>query len=345
MTDDVTEPTATTGEGDQRPWWSPGNLFRLVWAGRQIILAVLVVIIALLSLWDALWGRPVAASFTRVGGPTRVETAVEASRFWLEPPTQVVTTPARGSREISGNESRVDEIRMGAARCAVRHDAPLLLTSPNRKRQVLVDQTIARWRRKGGALEVIDIQNEDDVSACLSRSIPGLAEHLSTLGMPDIGEPDPQLTIPEVDAGQLEPTIVFAPPKSPVDQPDVAVGLALAAHMARKDRPVSLAVVPRYIEADSELDEALRKRRRQVDGGIVLGPTEVYARGHTRRVAPGPRGDGPVGCSRTIARCPGVTRRPAGCHPCAAWRGRGVRRSGEVQTPGKGRSIHHAHRR
>ena len=275
MTDGVPEPTAPTGEGDQRRWWSLGNLISLLWAGRQIILAGLVVIIALLSLCDALLGRPVAASFTRIGGPTRVETAVEASRFWLEPPTQVVTTPARGSREIRGNESRVDEIRMGAARCAVRHDAPLLLTSPNRKRQVLVEQTINRWRRKGGALEVIDIQNKDDVSACLSRSIPGLAEQLSTLGMPDIGEPDPQLTIPEVDAGQLEPTIVFAPPKSPVDQPDVTVGLALAAHMARKDRPVSLAVVPRYIEADSELDEALRKRRRQVDGGIVLGPTEV----------------------------------------------------------------------
>jgi hypothetical protein len=275
MTDGVTESTATTGEGDQRPWWSPGNLVRLAWAGRQFILALLVLVIAVLLLWDAYRGRPVAASFTQVGGPTRVETAVEASRFWLEPPTQVVTTPARGRREISGNEIRVDEIRMGAARCAVRHDAPLLLTSTNRKRQVLVDQTIDRWRRKGGALEVIDIWNEDDVSACLSRSIPGLAEHLSTLGMPDNREPDPQLTIPEVDAGQLEPTIVFAPPKSVADHSFVAVGLALAAHMARKDRPVSLVVIPRYMEADPKLEEALRKRRRQVEGGIVLGPTEV----------------------------------------------------------------------
>ena len=72
---------------------------------------------------------------------------------------------------------------------------------------------------------------------CLSRTIPGLADNLSTLWMPNIGESDPQLTIPEVDAGQLAPTIVFAPPKSLVDRPDVAVGLALAAHMARNGLP------------------------------------------------------------------------------------------------------------
>jgi hypothetical protein len=110
---------------------------------------------------------------------------------------------------------------------------------------------------------------------CLSRTVPGLADNLSTLGMPNIGESDPQLTIPRGRRRPVGAYHRFAPPKSLVDRPDVAVGLALAAHMARKDWPVSLVVVPRYVEADSDLENALRKRRRQVTGGIVLGPTEV----------------------------------------------------------------------
>ena len=42
--------------------------------------------VGLLLLWYDWRGTPVAAAFTRVGGPTRVETAVDASRFWLTPP-------------------------------------------------------------------------------------------------------------------------------------------------------------------------------------------------------------------------------------------------------------------
>jgi hypothetical protein len=75
-------------------------------------------------LWGVWRARPVAAAFTRVGGPTRVETAVEASRFWLTPPQRVVTTPADAGQGIM----------WGAARCAMFHDAPLLFTSPDPKR-------------------------------------------------------------------------------------------------------------------------------------------------------------------------------------------------------------------
>jgi hypothetical protein len=45
--------------------------------------------------------------------------------------------------------------------------------------------------------------------------------------------------------------------------------------MATKNRPVSLVVVPRYLEADPGLEEALRERRTPVTGGVVLGQAEI----------------------------------------------------------------------
>jgi hypothetical protein len=44
----------------------------------KLAVALGVLLIAFVLLWDAHQGRPVAAAFSRVGGPTRVETAIEA---------------------------------------------------------------------------------------------------------------------------------------------------------------------------------------------------------------------------------------------------------------------------
>jgi hypothetical protein len=65
-----------------------------------------------------------------------------------------------------------------------------------------------------------------------------------------------------------------AAPSEKRDLPDVAVGLALAAHMAR-DHPnlggVSLVLVPEYLEADPALENNLRAQHGEVLGGVVLG--------------------------------------------------------------------------
>lgn len=58
------------------------------------------------------------------------------------------------------------------------------------------------------------------------------------------------------------------------DLPDVAVGLALAAHIATTSagtHGVSFVVVPRYLEADPDLEAQLRRQHSAVLDGVVLG--------------------------------------------------------------------------
>ena len=99
------------------------------------ILGVLAFLIGLWLLWFAWEGEEVAAPFTRVGGSTRVETAIAASRFWPDTPDAIVTTPA-GARK---------EVMWGAARCAALLDAPLLFTPRNPNRKRLVRTALKDW--------------------------------------------------------------------------------------------------------------------------------------------------------------------------------------------------------
>ena len=62
----------------------------LKWAA--VVVALGVCAVGILLLWGVWDGAPVVAAFTRVGGATRVETSLEASRFWLTPPRYVVET-------------------------------------------------------------------------------------------------------------------------------------------------------------------------------------------------------------------------------------------------------------
>src|SRR4051812_8092103 len=59
---------------------------------------------------------PVAVSFTRVGGATRVETAAYAARFWTTRPRRAIQVAATADAPTM----------LHAAKCAVAHDAPLL---------------------------------------------------------------------------------------------------------------------------------------------------------------------------------------------------------------------------
>jgi hypothetical protein len=219
----------------------------------------------------AMRGRPAAGAFTRVGGATHVETAVEASHFWLQPPGYVVTTPADASLKIM----------FEAARCAMVHDAPLLFTSADPNRQRLVNATLDGWLQEATATRlrrpvVASVSNQHDVTGCMAGGHPAYGDRLSTLngdGLSILEAPKPLLEIPKLPVGdKLAPFVVFAAAIGSETPPDVAVGLALAAHMA-KDRKVSLVVVPRYLEADPQLGDQLRGQSETVTGGIVLGQT------------------------------------------------------------------------
>jgi hypothetical protein len=72
----------------------------------------------------------------------------------------------------------------------------------------------------------------------------------------------------------LAPVVVFAAAIEPGHLPDVAIGLALAAHIARANREkVSLVVVPHYLESDPQLEKKLQSQHELVTGGVVLGQT------------------------------------------------------------------------
>jgi hypothetical protein len=137
----------------------------LKWASVAVALGVSAV--GLYLLWGVWDGEPIAAAFTRVGGATRVETALEASRFWLTPPQIVVETPAHASQQIM----------LGAAQCAVAFEAPLLFTSPDPKLQQLVNATIKDWGKTETAKglpgpELITAQSRHDIWPAIETTLP-----------------------------------------------------------------------------------------------------------------------------------------------------------------------------
>jgi hypothetical protein len=224
----------------------------LAWAA--VVAAALELLAALWLLSDTWNGSPVAAPFTRVGGATRVETAVEASRFWLKPPPLIV--------EVSDGTSKTWMLE--AARCAMVKDAPLLFTWKDPKRNRLVTATIDAWQ----AVSPGSAQRQR-IRGCVPRgpTDPGGVSTLAGL------LPLPGIAI----SGTLNTVVVFAAVWAPDDPADVAVGMALAAHLARADQAqVSLIVVPRYyLETDPGLENQLRSQRDLVKEGVVLGSTSV----------------------------------------------------------------------
>ena len=139
------------------------------WPRFAAFLAALAVfLVAALVLFDTLKPLPVAANFTRVGGVTRVETAVEAARFWVTRPDLVYLTPAAASRQVM----------LRAAACAMADDAPLLFSSRSPKRQRKVDALIERWRDSQNSLRRPDVITVESMSDCTPR--PG-ASHAKGL--------------------------------------------------------------------------------------------------------------------------------------------------------------------
>ena len=72
----------------------------------------------------------------------------------------------------------------------------------------------------------------------------------------------------------MAPVVVFAAAVEPGNPSDVAIGLALAAHMVEANGgKVSLVVIPHYLESDQELEKTLERQHELVTGGVVLGET------------------------------------------------------------------------
>lgn len=243
------------------------------WETLRFVAALGAVLVGLLLLWDIRQSRPVAAAFSRVGGPTRVETAVEASRFWRTPPGHVVTTKADQPREIM----------LGAAQCAMVLDAPLLFTSKDQDRQRLVNRTIRELRpdaRPGGPPRrekfTKAVNDEGAIRRCVDSGNSSY-DGSNADGVSTLEASNRELDLPVRTQEKLPRVVVFAVAKTPRDPPDVAVGLALAAHLATANGQVSLIVVPRHLEAHPELETVLRNRRELVTGGIVLGETGILS--------------------------------------------------------------------
>lgn len=70
------------------------------WCRLRLVAFLAALAITGIGIWlivDKWVPKLVAGAFTRVGGETRIETALEASSLWREPPRGVVTIPGRGS--------------------------------------------------------------------------------------------------------------------------------------------------------------------------------------------------------------------------------------------------------
>jgi hypothetical protein len=167
-----------------------------------------------------------------------------------------------------------------AAQYAMFHNAPLLFTPQPTKQ--LDNAAVRRWnaaKPKGSNLPNIStIENNSRSESC--DNLVGVS------GLSTLKASNQLFQLPRQVAvrGNLAPVAVFAASKGPHDPPDVAVGLALAAHLARAAHTpttgpqVSLVVVPpRYLEADPQLETQLRDQRGLVQGGVVLGSTHILS--------------------------------------------------------------------
>ena len=248
-----------------------------------LILAIVAVPFAVANVWSAAHPPAVAADFTRVGGATRVETAADAATFWLTPPAQYY--------EVSLRADTATVLR--AANCALLHDDPMLFVPLTGKPPPADRELIANWMSTplphGRRSTPVPVRSSK--FSCPGGSLPTRMHTWVNNEQALPGGATIRVQFAINQETDLEPFVVFAAsvspsasrlPTSPEDRsetrdlPDVAVGLALAAHIARgsKGRDVSLVVIPPYLEANPGLEESLRGQSVAVDGGIVLGETD-----------------------------------------------------------------------
>lgn len=266
----------TVGEAPKPKWRRRLEVFLHV---VTALFAVVALVVGYQVWRSEVKGQPVAAAFTRVGGRTRIETAVEASRFWrkaLPKKKSIVITRAYESPDVL----------WGAATCAALNKVPLLFTELTQKRHLnwrqkrVVDTAVDRLRgsrSRTNAEHTVFTTRQVDECQREYKSNKWWSHHKRI--------PFDPLLLPGFKQQRtLAPVVVFATRKAPENAPDVAVGLALAAHMAQvrrenkaPDQDVSLVVVPSYLEAGPRLEDELREQPKLVKSGLVVGQTKVFS--------------------------------------------------------------------
>ena len=234
-----------------------------------LFVAVLLVAIAVLLIWLVFRPPPVPANFTRVGGATRVDTAADAALFWITTPKSVVEPASTAPTSVV----------ISATHCAIDDNAPLLFQPPRGTRDVELDQLVSDWQPSPTKVGAAQMPCSQSIPTALKGRLHSFTGNDTTL-LSRFG------LRPE---DHLAPFVIFAatrdsstpPPRSraakswePLDMPDVAVAVALAAHLARTSQgsdAVSVVIVPRYLEADPGLEQKLRDQGGGVLGGVVLG--------------------------------------------------------------------------
>lgn len=221
----------------------------------------LVSILAILSIliWIDLTPLPAQRPFTRVGGETRVETAIEVSRMWPMSSNQAFV-PVRSA----GGQ----EVYWSGAECAVWHEPgplPLLLGTNDEPRATAITRAAAYL---GG-------RPVPAASCARTRRVVGAPCEQSLWNVLEVPGDTYPVRLPGWVPGceQLHSTVIFAAVKSSRDAPDLAVALPLARQLSAPNRGVTVVVTPPYLEANPPLSRFLSQSEETVESGIILGST------------------------------------------------------------------------
>jgi hypothetical protein len=166
-----------------------------------------------------------------------------------------------------------NSVILAAAECASHVDAPLLFLGSTPAQRRRVDATIESWSASAKDDFRIAIVGHGDAVACMDDH----GRTASRLSVFDIRSGS-RRQFDGIEAGKkLESLAVIAAPRSQRAEPDVAIGLALGAHLAVERGPVSLVIVPRFPQTDHAALAQLRKQHDVAREGVVLGQTGILS--------------------------------------------------------------------
>lgn len=217
----------------------------------------------------------VATDFTRVGGATRVETALESTRLWARPTTVVVVSTEAGAAMATS-----------ATSCAMRHDGPVVYLGGTAAQQQAVveklrilDKALSP-RHLQLALFGVELPATSDfhplAGPCASGGDAEATRNVVVLSQQTQGTKtfarDIFVATQPSRSEKLPSTIVVAAAKSGGDAPDIPVAMAVAAHLTHvgESQKIGLLIVPPYLEADPTLRLTLTKQP-VVDRGLIIG--------------------------------------------------------------------------